>query len=222
MANPRSPDVLFQVPGSSASDSPPASSRSYDDSNYSRYTPYSPDEAGSLQDIPLLQTQLDRSHRAYPSPELVHKPSRKGKRPQYLSLSSKDSRSEFSGHDLYADPHPSSTSTNDTFINTPSPSLFPRGLPKPVKRHPFAQGFEPPDWRMLILHTVLCVTAYPILLIFATIAYNKTLFWTRFLVGGGCGLVGVSLGLSLITLGRSHLEAASKCCYRKVSALGLK
>ncbi|KAJ3571183.1 hypothetical protein NP233_g3915 [Leucocoprinus birnbaumii] len=95
------------------------------------------------------------------------------------------------------------------FLKTPSPSLFPHGLPKPPKQHPFSQWFEAPKWKTLALHTVLCLATYPFLLIFVVIAKDRTLFWARVAVGVGCGIAGVSLGMSLIRLARSHLEAAA-------------
>lgn len=95
------------------------------------------------------------------------------------------------------------------FLKTPSPSLFPYGLPKPPKRHPFSQWFEAPKWKTLAIHTMLCLATYPFLLIFVVIAKDKTLFWTRVAVGIGCGIAGLSLGISLVRLARSHLEAAA-------------
>ncbi len=96
------------------------------------------------------------------------------------------------------------------FLKTPSPSLFPRGLPKPPKRHPFSQLYEAPKWKTFVVHTLLCLLAYPFLLIFVSIARGRTLFWTRLAVGAGCGVVGFLLGLSLIGLARRHLEAAGE------------
>lgn len=78
------------------------------------------------------------------------------------------------------------------------------------RRHPFAQSFEPPNWKFIIIHVVLGVLSYPVLLIFEAIARDKTLFWTRLLVSVGCGLVGFCLGLSLIGLGKAYLEAAGR------------
>jgi hypothetical protein len=94
----------------------------------------------------------------------------------------------------------------------PSPSLFPRGLPRPPEQHPFAEGFEAPIWTHLLIHVGLCLVAYPLLIIFTVIARNKSLFWTRFIVSMGCGLIGLSLGLSLLRLGKRFLESASEWC----------
>ncbi|KAF8890375.1 hypothetical protein BD779DRAFT_1610820 [Infundibulicybe gibba] len=88
--------------------------------------------------------------------------------------------------------------------------MFSRGPPSTLtKKHPFARTFEPPNWRLLITHTVLCLLTYPVLLVFIIIAGGKTLFWTRFLVSTGCGLVGFFLGFSLLRLGKRFLEAST-------------
>lgn len=101
-------------------------------------------------------------------------------------------------------------SAETDFLKTPSPSLFPRGLPKPPKQHPFSQLYEAPKWNTLAVHTLLCLLTYPFLLIFVIVAKGRTLFWTRLLVGAGCGIIGFLLGLSLIGLARRHLEASGK------------
>lgn len=102
------------------------------------------------------------------------------------------------------------SATETDFLKTPTPSLFPRGLPKPPKRHPFLQGYEAPEWRTFAIHTLFCLLAYPFLLIFVVIARGRTLFWTRLLVGAGCGIAGLSLSVSLLVLARRHLEAAGE------------
>ncbi|KAF9448401.1 hypothetical protein P691DRAFT_669523 [Macrolepiota fuliginosa MF-IS2] len=101
------------------------------------------------------------------------------------------------------------TSTETDFLKTPSPSLFPNGLPKPRKQHPFSQYYEAPQWKLFAIHLLLCLLAYPFLLIFVIIGRGRTLFWTRVAVGAGCGVVGFLLGLSLIGLARRHLEATA-------------
>ena len=84
-------------------------------------------------------------------------------------------------------------------------------VPERAQRHPFAEGFEPPRWRMISVHVLLCVIAYPLLLICTVVATKgKTLFWTRLVVGLGCGIVGFCLGLSLLALGKAFFEAASE------------
>lgn len=114
----------------------------------------------------------------------------------------------------YADypPTPSygiNTSETD-FLTTPSPSLFPRGLPKTPRLHPFSQSYEAPEWKTLVVHTLFCLIAYPFLLLFVFIARGRTLFLARLVVGVGCGIIGFFLGFSLIRLARRHLEAAGK------------
>ncbi|KDR76712.1 hypothetical protein GALMADRAFT_139606 [Galerina marginata CBS 339.88] len=77
------------------------------------------------------------------------------------------------------------------------------------RRHPFADGYEVPSWKRLIIHLVLCALAYPFLLIFVVASAGRDLFWTRLLVGAGCGLLGFALGSSLLNLATGILEAAT-------------
>ncbi|KAG6878853.1 hypothetical protein C0992_007115 [Termitomyces sp. T32_za158] len=78
-----------------------------------------------------------------------------------------------------------------------------------------ASDFEVPEWRKIYLHTALCLVSYPTLLGVVFIARNKSIFWTRFIIGVACGFIGLCLGYSLLTLAKSHLEAASRF-YRRV------
>lgn len=133
-------------------------------------------------------------------------------RPPYLSLSEAiydDSQPEFDAMKLYRNFFSDPVKDSISKPQTKTPSLYPRGLPKPAKKHPFAQGFEPPRWRLLWIHVGLCLLAYPFLLIFVILARGRSLFWARFFVGVGSGLVGFSLGLSLLRLGRGILEASA-------------
>jgi hypothetical protein len=131
--------------------------------------------------------------------------------PQTLSLSGLTYQ-EFDAQHLYAKQDaftPSPAASETDFLKTPLSALFPAGLPKPPRRHPFASGYEAPEWTFILIHVGFCVLAYPILLVFVVIANNRTLFWSRLVVGVGCGAVGVALGLSLARLGQRFLEAAS-------------
>ena len=84
-------------------------------------------------------------------------------------------------------------------------------VPKRAKSHPFSESFEPPRWRIILIHVLMCVVAYPLLMITTVVATKgKTLFWTRLVVGLGCGIIGCALGLSLLALGKAFLEAASE------------
>jgi hypothetical protein len=78
----------------------------------------------------------------------------------------------------------------------------------PSRRHPFASQFEPPDWQRLLIHSLFCLLAYPLLLLVVVIASSRPLFWTRTIVGFGCGLIGFTLGLGPLALGKKFLEAA--------------
>jgi hypothetical protein len=78
----------------------------------------------------------------------------------------------------------------------------------PSKRHPFASQFEPPDWQQLLIHSFVCLLAYPLLLLVVVIASSRPLFWTRTIVSLGCGLIGFTLGLGPLALGKKFFEAA--------------
>lgn len=98
-----------------------------------------------------------------------------------------------------------------TLLKTPSPSFFRRlGLTKPLRKHPFSQWYEVPEWTSLAVHTFFCIISYPVLLAFVQIAKGRTLFWTRLIVGIGSGITGVLLGNSLLQLSRRHLEATGE------------
>jgi len=186
------------------------------------------DDQDETQQIPLLPSSLasppgqeteGQPHPDDESPPYVDPFARSGgfvwrrsqHRPPYLSLSEAiydDSQPEFDAMKLYR--NLSFDPVKDSIVKpkTKTPSLYPRGFRKPAKKHPFAQGFEPPRWRLLWIHVGLCLLAYPFLLIFVILARGRSLFWARFFVGVGSGLVGFSLGLSLLRLGRGILEAS--------------
>ncbi|KAF9448060.1 hypothetical protein P691DRAFT_730398 [Macrolepiota fuliginosa MF-IS2] len=133
--------------------------------------------------------------------------------PHYVSLAedvADDSQSDFDPYTTRGGGTSDSvTGTETNFLKTPSPSLFPNGLPKPRKQHPFSRHYEVPQWKLLTVHVLLCLLAYPFLLLFVRVARGRTLFQTRVAVGAGCGVVGFLLGLSLIGLARRHLEATA-------------
>ena len=92
----------------------------------------------------------------------------------------------------------------------PSPLYSLRTSSALLRRRPLVSGFEIPYWKDTLLHSALCLVSYPILLAVTIFAHNKTIFWARFIVSAGCGLVGLGIGYSLLTLAKNHLEAASK------------
>ena len=104
----------------------------------------------------------------------------------------------------------SSTSLGFKFFGSPpvTPSKFYHSR-RPGK-HPFAKGFETPQWKLLGLHTVLCLLTFPWVYGFALAAFDASLFWARVVVGVGCGVPGILLGLSLTKLVKPIMEAAGK------------
>ncbi|KAK0237149.1 hypothetical protein EDD85DRAFT_599337 [Armillaria nabsnona] len=77
------------------------------------------------------------------------------------------------------------------------------------KHHTVKTSFEASEWPKIIIHIILCLVAYPILTLFVLIARNKTLFWSPLFVSVSCGAIGFALGLSLLSLARPFLEAAT-------------
>ncbi|KAF9040663.1 hypothetical protein BJ165DRAFT_1530546 [Panaeolus papilionaceus] len=76
-------------------------------------------------------------------------------------------------------------------------------------KNPFGQIFETPRWSMIIIHIVLCGLAYPVLLGFVSLAAGRSLFLARLLIGLGCSIVGLTLGMSLLALAKGIFEAAT-------------
>ncbi|KAJ7745525.1 hypothetical protein B0H14DRAFT_2637144, partial [Mycena olivaceomarginata] len=120
--------VLFQSP-------PPARDLAFDHELGGRagsalYDPYAP------HSIPLL-------------------PTRRSGPPEPISLIGSAGYPEFDARRLYAgsprdgkrDPFAPSPGGSETdFLKTPLSALFPAGTPKPPRRHPFASGYEAPEW----------------------------------------------------------------------------
>jgi hypothetical protein len=94
------------------------------------------------------------------------------------------------------------------FSYKPSPEDRSQTRRASTRRHPFASQFEAPDWQHLLIHSVLCILAYPLLLSMTLVASSRPLFWTRAIVGLGCGVIGFALGLIPLVLGQKFLEAA--------------
>ncbi|KAG6886494.1 hypothetical protein C0992_003716 [Termitomyces sp. T32_za158] len=139
-----------------------------------------------------------------------------GRKIQYRSLSEAihdTSQPDFDPWSLVSGPH------NLTYIGSTklsSASHLPSTICPSKSLPPFhslktrtASGFEVPEWKKILLHAALCLVSYPTLLGVVLIARNKSIFWTRFIVGGACGFIGLCLGYSLLTLAKSHLEAAT-------------
>ncbi|CAE6420807.1 unnamed protein product [Rhizoctonia solani] len=68
--------------------------------------------------------------------------------------------------------------------------------------------FEPAPVLPLIIHTLLCVAAFPLIYYLSPVADGLSLFWARVVVGGIAGTVGLCLSVSLLDLSRRGIEAA--------------
>ncbi|KAG5651675.1 hypothetical protein H0H81_007836 [Sphagnurus paluster] len=108
--------------------------------------------------------------------------------------------------------YPPADTSYEAYYKNPRPSSqhFPQVAPQKRRKHPFADShFEAPHWQDILIHAILCFLAYPLIFLFAFLASNKTLFWTRFIVGLGSGIIGVAVGTSLLRLAQAHLEATT-------------
>ncbi|KAK0216238.1 hypothetical protein IW262DRAFT_1449725 [Armillaria fumosa] len=113
----------------------------------------------------------------------------------------------FDPMELYDQHYPSPPSADNASLRAPSVDASPIG--KQQKLHTVEKWFEASEWPKIIIHVIFCLVAYPILTIFVVIARNKTLFWNRLFVSVGCSAIGFVLGLSLLSLARPFLEAAT-------------
>jgi hypothetical protein len=103
-----------------------------------------------------------------------------------------------------------SDSTSDLSKTPGSAALFPIDPPPTSRSGGLSKNFERPNYFLLFTHLILCGLAWPILYVFTLIARDKTLFWARLVVSMGGGIVGVSLGFTLLNLSKRFLEAASE------------
>ncbi|KDQ21472.1 hypothetical protein BOTBODRAFT_25920 [Botryobasidium botryosum FD-172 SS1] len=82
-------------------------------------------------------------------------------------------------------------------------------VPPPAPGHPlFPKYFERPVYSTLVRHTIVVAISAPVIYLGLRGVQGLPLFWVRVIVGGVCGIVGLALGLSLITMARRGLEAA--------------
>ncbi|KAG8722000.1 hypothetical protein FRC08_008096 [Ceratobasidium sp. 394] len=90
--------------------------------------------------------------------------------------------------------------------NTPLPhSPVPAGLAGGTG---WLDRFEPAPVLPLILHAILCVVSFPIIMFLIPAANGLPMFWTRLIAGSIYGVVGLTLGVSLLDLSRRGIEAA--------------
>ncbi|KAJ8085959.1 hypothetical protein PM082_004778 [Marasmius tenuissimus] len=230
------PSTAASTPPASWGHQRKTSTTSFDPYHPDSYTPtmnYTQSSSGSssynhnsYQNIPLLPARAPQEEERLLSsqqprgPRVLQKSSKRtGRVPDSLSVTEyrtsaridDESPGSYNPYE-HGRKFTASDASQDSLLNTPS---FPNGLPgtpSKARRHPIpfaSRGFEAPEWKKLLLHVVLCAVAYPFLLLVVFVAQDRTIFWCRAIVGIGCGLVGVALGLSLVELAKSFLEAAT-------------
>ncbi|KAK0467718.1 uncharacterized protein EV420DRAFT_1742822 [Desarmillaria tabescens] len=203
--------------------SSPSSRRLY--SRLPRHDTYDNIPSRTNDDIHLVPNHLrrcsdqDRIFISPFSPSKLSLPWFDGRRPSYASIESYNSdltavsesmlfKDEvFDATELYEQHFSSPAYADNASFKAPSAGASP--ISEQQKCHIVEKSFETSEWPKIIIHVILCLIAYPILTLFVVIARNKTLFWSRFFVSVGCGVIGFALGLSLLSLGRPFLEAAT-------------
>ena len=70
--------------------------------------------------------------------------------------------------------------------------------------------FERPQWKRLAVHSLTCACVYPVVRLICLLANHRSIFWARFIVGVGSGVLGVALSLNLLEFAKRHLEASSE------------
>ena len=70
--------------------------------------------------------------------------------------------------------------------------------------------FERPAWKRLAVHILACVCTYPAAYSISVAANDKSIFWARFIVGLGSGILGIILSSNLHEFAKWHLEASSE------------
>ncbi|KAG8757839.1 hypothetical protein FRC14_001371 [Serendipita sp. 396] len=113
----------------------------------------------------------------------------------------------------------------DEFGDAPSANLRTEFVPPPRVRkivrdknrriwlprsHPWKpNAFEALHWRPLLTLTAIVVISYPVLYLATRVAHERSLFWTRFIVGSASSILGFALGTTMLEIGKRILEAAT-------------
>ncbi|CAE6334687.1 unnamed protein product [Rhizoctonia solani] len=87
-----------------------------------------------------------------------------------------------------------------------TPNVVPN-IPWTVSFGGIMSHFEPTPVWPLVIHTVLCIAAFPIVYWLCTAASGLALFWARAIVGAVTGVVGFTIGYNLIRLSRRGIDA---------------
>ncbi|TFK74366.1 hypothetical protein BDN72DRAFT_833278 [Pluteus cervinus] len=191
-------EVLFQAPLSA---NPRSSAFSY--SSYDPFDDTPPSNRSSRTSYPQSDEIPLAPNRRSAIPSSAD-PSPRGHRPKGLDLGGATSRYVALPYNDQYD-LPTSSHADEALIK----GSHNGSSSKPPKRHPFNQNFEPPNWWYIGLHIAMCLVAYPIIILFILVAKDKSLFWTRFIVSLGCGILGLMLGFSLLRFGKTFLEAST-------------
>ena len=81
--------------------------------------------------------------------------------------------------------------------------------PRTRQKNGFYSYFEKTDWNGIVMHTIFCFVAYPFLIALCALASDRSIFWARVIVGGGCGVLGYALAFYPYRFATRYLEAGS-------------
>lgn len=96
-----------------------------------------------------------------------------------------------SDNDVFEEFGPVPNTGNSLHFNLSNSGPHAQGSDWIAAKHPFwPDTFEAIHWPPLIFLTIVVVSTYPLLFLSAFVAKERTLFWTRFIVGAAASLIG--------------------------------
>ncbi|KAF8716041.1 hypothetical protein RHS02_09970, partial [Rhizoctonia solani] len=166
----------------------------------SRNTSYSSTYRPIIVESPLAQSREDLSS----PPPSSFDPSKLG----YQDAIKKTPGTSEDSFPLLTPPTPKRRASLATQLPTVpiTPNVVP-DIPWTISFGGFMSHFEPTPVWPLVIHTALCVAAFPIVYWLCTAASGLALFWARAIVGAVTGVVGFTIGYNLIRLSRRGIDA---------------
>ncbi|KAF8749769.1 hypothetical protein RHS01_09824 [Rhizoctonia solani] len=178
----------------------------------SRNTSYSSTYRPIIVESPLAQSREDLSS----PPPSSFDPSKLG----YQDAIKKTPGTSEDSFPLLRPPTPKRRASLATQLPTVpiTPNVVP-DIPWTISFGGFMSHFEPTPVWPLVIHTALCVAAFPIVYWLCTAASGLALFWARAIVGAVTGVVGFTIGYNLIRLSRRGIDATAVPRYRLIGLI---
>ncbi|CAE6468197.1 unnamed protein product [Rhizoctonia solani] len=167
----------------------------------------SPSSSSSSLVEPPKSVPHSQTHEYELSHALVSEHDKEGYEPKYGDPSWNPYTDPFSAKDPHGD---ADSIPLVTFSSQPDHDHSPQMVHVIPRSRPsgWFGKFEPIPVTRLIVHMILCFSSFPVVFLISRAASGMSLFWTRLVVGGLCGGVGLTLGVTLLDLSRSCIEAA--------------